>query len=111
MLGFLANLGSGLARLGSGFAHGAASVGKGIGRGFKRLGELGEGDYDLGPGGTPGINPNAGYPGMTPGVNAGRGVRGLEDAVAMAENEARSDYSYAPWGANPTPGTEPARAV
>jgi len=91
MWSFLSNLGSGLKNLGSGFAHGAASVGKGIGRGVKRLGELGEGDYDLGPGGTPGINPNAGYSGQG-------GVRGIEDAVAAAENDARADY-----GAKPAP--------
>jgi hypothetical protein len=100
MLGFLANLGSGLAKIGSGFAHGASSighgaanVGKGIGRGFKRLGQLGAGEDDLGPGGTPGFNPNAGYPGLTPGINpdAGRGVRMVEDAVATAENDARAD--------------------
>jgi hypothetical protein len=100
MFGFLANLGSGLAKIGSGFAHGAAgigkgaaSVGKGIGHGFKRLGQLGAGEDDLGPGGTPGFNPNAGYSGMTPGISpdGGRGVRMLEDAVATAENDARAD--------------------
>src|SRR5262245_65824126 len=83
MWSFLSNLGSGLARIGSGFAHGAASVGKGIGRGVGRLGHLASGE-DLepsGPGGTPGINPNAGYPGLTPGINpaAARGVRGVEE--------------------------------
>src|SRR5262245_12995661 len=102
MWSFLSNLGSGLARIGSGFAHGVASVGKGIGRGVGRLGHLASGE-DLepsGPGGTPGINPNAGYPGLTPGINpaAARGVRGVEDAVAAAEFDARADF-----GANPMP--------
>jgi len=87
MWSFLANLGSGLSRLGSGFAHGAASVGKGIGRGFKRLGQLGEGEDDLGPGGTPTFMPGAASQG---------GVRGIEDAVAAAENEARADFGQAP---------------
>src|SRR5262245_30266042 len=100
MLGFLANLGSGLARLGSGFAHCAASVGKGIGRGVKRLGELG--DEEMGQESpdmfrTPDFYPNTGYPGQTLGVspNEGRGVRGPEDAVASAENQARADFGPA----------------
>src|SRR5262245_39009154 len=91
MWSFLSNLGSGLARIGSGVAHGAVGVGKGIGKGFKRFGQLGEGEDNLGPGGTPPFNPNAGYP--APG-----GVRGIEDAVAAAENDARADF-----GAKPMP--------
>jgi len=89
MWSFLANLGSGLGKIGSGFAHGAAGIGKGIGRGFKRLGQLGEGEDDLGPGGTPTFMPGAASQG---------GVRGIEDAVAGAENDARADF-----GAKPTP--------
>ena len=57
-LSFLANLGSGVARLGSAFGRGAIGAGKGIGQGFmsagrglgrgvRRLGELGEDDLPL----------------------------------------------------------------
>jgi hypothetical protein len=107
-LSFLANLGSGIAKLGSAFGRGAVGVGKGIGRGFKRLGELGEEDSSPEPYQTPpfipreesgrgrsmmeivapsdrrltgGADPYAPRPGM----------RSLEDAVAAAENDARAD--------------------
>jgi hypothetical protein len=98
MFGFLSNLGSGLARLRSAFGHGAASIGKGIGRGVDRLSQIASGE-DLetsSPYGTPPFNPNAAYPSQ-------RGVRGLEDAVAAAENDAREDFGANPYAAKPAP--------
>jgi hypothetical protein len=95
MLSFLGNLGSGIARLGPGFAHGAASIGKGIGRGVRRLGELGDDEDEAGPFGTP--------PFM-PGNNASRrGPRIVEEAVADAENDAREDFGASPYSPRPTP--------
>jgi hypothetical protein len=95
MLSFLGNLGSGIARLGSGFAHGAASIGKGIGRGVRRLGELGDDEDKAGPFGTPPFMPSN---------NASRrGLRIVEDAVAEAENDAREDFGANPYSPRPTP--------
>jgi hypothetical protein len=99
---FLSNLGSGIARLGSGFAHGAASVGKGIGRGVRRLGELGEGDYDLGPGETPPFVPRSSSGQVGAPDSAGRfddiarNFNAREDAVALAEDFARDRYGTKP---------------
>jgi hypothetical protein len=95
-LSFLANLGSGLARLGSAFGRGAVSAGKGIGRGLKRIGDLGEDDLPVDQPSAP----TSQAPILTPPFNptAGGGVRVIEDAVAGAENEARADF-----GAKPLP--------
>jgi hypothetical protein len=70
---FLADLGSGVARLGSAF-----------GRGFKRLGELGEDDDQAGLYRTPDFNQD---PRRRPRLIVG--PRALEDAVADAEEAAR----------------------
>jgi hypothetical protein len=86
-LGFLANLGSGIAKLGTGFARGVVGAGKGIGRGVRRLDEL---DYDEGDEyGTPPFIPRSENAAINPAGD--RGVRVLEDAVAVAENSARDD--------------------
>jgi hypothetical protein len=84
-LGFLANLGRGVASLGSAFGRSAASIGKGIGQGVKRLGQLGDEGDDLGPGGTPTFMPGQGR-------LSGASPRIVEDAVASAENNARAEF-------------------
>jgi hypothetical protein len=105
-LNFLGDLGSGLAQAFAGGAgalgKGVVTLGRGVGSGVKRLGQLGDEEDDLGPGGTPPFVPSNNGPRGVPVVDL---TNRIGTSIADAEDHARDIVApqLAPQGPSPSP--------